>query len=315
MKKLLAVLLCTLVLMAVFPGGQKDGGSGAEFVMGNGAEPEALDPHLIEGVPEHRIYMSLFEGLTTIDPKTGGPIPGLAESWERSEDGLQYTFKLRKAVWSDGTKITAQTVVDSWLRGMNPDTASPYAWFPNMFVKGAEEYNSGKAGPEAVQIRALDDYTFQIDLIGPLPYVADALTHYSFAVVPMHAIEKYGDEWTLPENFVGNGPFVLEEWKPQESLSVVPNEKYWDRDAVKLSRATYLPLEDDNTAYNMYLNGEVDMIVEVPLDMVEQAEQHKDYQVAPTWEPTTTWSTTNGLPLTTPGSAKPWPWDLTGRSS
>lgn len=281
MKRVLALLLTALVLLAVFSGCQKSGPTGAEFILGNGAEPEALDPHLIEGVPEHRIYMSLFEGLTTMDPKTGGPVPGLAESWERSSDGLQYTFTLRDAVWSDGTKITAQTVVDSWLRGMAPETASPYAWFPNMFIDGAEAYNSGEAGPEAVQIRALDDKTFQIDLIGPLPYVVDALTHYSFAVVPMHVIEEHGEDWTKPDNFVGNGPFVLDEWKPQESLSVVPNDEYWNKESVKLSKVTYLPVEDNNTAYNMFLNGEIDWITEVPLDMMDQAKQNDDYHVAP----------------------------------
>src|SRR6056297_1065510 len=160
MRKLLVFLLMVSLAVTAFAGGQQEEGQTAEaaqeepaeFIIVNGTEPESLDLHLISGVPEHRIYMSIFEGLITYDPETAGPVPGLAESWEVSEDGTVYTFKLRDAKWSDGVQITAQTVVDSWLRMFNPKTASPYVWFPNMFVKGGEAYKSGEAGPEAVAI-------------------------------------------------------------------------------------------------------------------------------------------------------------------
>ena len=83
------------------------------FSLINGAEPESLDPHQIQGVPEHRIYEAIFEGLVAYDPKTALGIPGLAKSWESNADGTQYTFHLRDATWSDGVAITAHTVVDS----------------------------------------------------------------------------------------------------------------------------------------------------------------------------------------------------------
>ncbi len=213
---------------------------------------------------------------------TADAIPGLAESYEVSDDGLVYTFTLRDAVWSDGVAITAQTVVDSWLRELNPETAAPYAWFPSMFVAGAAEYNgSDNPDPSVVQIRALDDKTFQMELIGPLPYVLGALPHYSFAVVPLHAIEKFGAEWTSPENFVGNGPFVLNDWKPQQYISVVPNDKYWDAEAVQLDEVVYYAIDDNNTAYNMYLNGEVDWMTTVPSDQLEAAKMRDDYYASP----------------------------------
>ena len=253
----------------------------AVFKLVNGAEPESLDPHMIQGVPEHRIYESIFEGLYAYDPETADAVPGLAESYDVSADGTVYTFHLRDAVWSDGVAITAQTVVDSWLRELNPETAAPYAWFPSMFVAGAAEYNGGSAGPEAVKIKALDDMTFQMELIGPLPYVLGALPHYSFAVVPLHAIEKYGDAWTSPENFVGNGPFTLNEWKPQQYISVVPNETYWDADAVQLDEVIYYAIDDNNTGYNMYLNGEVDWMTTVPNDQIEAAQMRDDYKANP----------------------------------
>ncbi|HPM73868.1 MAG TPA: ABC transporter substrate-binding protein, partial [Spirochaetales bacterium] len=218
--------------------------STADFVIGNGAEPMTLDPSKIQGVPEHRIYTALFEGLVGYDPKTARATPGVAESWVISNDGTRITFRLRDTAWSDGVRISAQTVVDSWLRTLDPATASDYAYLPGMVVKGAYEYNAGEAGRDAVRIRALDDLTFQVDLIGPMPYAVDMMAHYAFAILPMHVIAEKGTEWIKPENMVSNGAFVLQEWKPQESLTVVKNTKYWDAKNVKLSKITFLPIED-----------------------------------------------------------------------
>lgn len=252
-----------------------------EFIISAGTEPQGIDPAMIEGVPEHRIYLSLFEGLISYDPKDASPIPGLAKSWYASNGGKTYTFKLRESKWSDGVPVTAKTFVDSWLRMLDPATASPYAWFPNMFIAGANEYNSGKAGKEAVQIRALDKMTFQMDLVGPLPYVIGALSHYSFAVVPMHVINKYGKDWTKTENFVSNGPFKLESWIPQDKLTVIPNKMYWDASSVSLARVVYIASDDENTNHMMFKNGEVDWVDDVPLDQIEAVQLRDDYQTGP----------------------------------
>lgn len=254
---------------------------GVVFKIANGAEPESLDPHQVQGVPEHRILMALFEGLIADDPVTAGALPGVAKSWDISDDGTVYTFHLRDCKWSDGVPVTANDVVYSWLRELAPETASPYAWFPAMFLKGAAEYNAGTADASAVKIAALDDKTFQMELIGPLPYVLGAMTHYSFAIVPQHAIEKFGAEWILPENFVGNGAFTLAEWIPQQYVKVVKNENYWDKDNVKLDTVYYYASEDNATMYNMFLNGEIDWINTVPLDQLSSAKLKNEYQSAP----------------------------------
>ena len=252
------------------------------FKVSNNAEPESLDPAKIQGVPEHRLFESLFEGLVAYDPQTADGIPGVAESWEISEDGKTYTFKLREnAVWSDGEPITANDVVYSWLRELAPETASPYAWFPAMFIEGAAEYNAGEADASAVKIAAIDDYTFQMTLVGPLPYVIGALGHYSFAIVPQHTIEKYGDQWVLPENFVGNGPFVLTEWTPQDKIVMVKSDTYWDKDNVQIDEVVFYASDDNNTNYNMYLSGEVDWLTGIPSDKLDAAMMRDDYQVAP----------------------------------
>jgi oligopeptide transport system substrate-binding protein len=254
---------------------------GVKFVISNGAEPQSLDPAKVQGVPEHRILMALMEGLTSIDPMTADPVPGLAESWESNEDGTQYTFHLRQTTWSDGVPITADDVVYSWLRELDPATASPYAWFPCMFLEGAQAYNDGTGTADGVGIRALDDYTFQMDLIGPLPYAIGALEHYSFAIVPKHAIEKYGDQWTQPENFVGNGPFTLKERIPQSKIVCVPNEMYWDADSVKIDTLEFLSSDDENTNYNMFLDGQIDWLTNVPTDKLSSAEMKSSFKASP----------------------------------
>jgi ABC-type oligopeptide transport system substrate-binding subunit len=85
-----------------------------------------------------------------------------------SADGTVCTFKLRQSTWSDGLPISAQAFVDSWLRTLDPDTASPYAWMIGMVVEGADAYLSGDSGPEAVRTRALDEYAFEMRMVGPL---------------------------------------------------------------------------------------------------------------------------------------------------
>ena len=284
MKKNITMLLlaCSACLL-LYTGCSKENSAsnkkGAELIIDNQSEPQSLDPTQIQGVPEDRIYKALFEGLVDYDPKTCHAVPGIAESWERSDNDTVVIFHLRKTTWSDGTPITAQTFVDSWLYYMSPEVAAEYAYMPAMIIKGAQDYNSGKADASAVGIKALDDYTFQVTLIGPVPYAVDMMAHYSFTALPMQAIKKYGKDWTKPGNFVGNGPFVLESWVPQEKVTVVPNDKYWNKKNIFLSRITFLPIENQTTAYNKLKNGEIDWIPEVPIEMLDEIKLREDYHV------------------------------------
>lgn len=287
MKKLIviAMLLLMVVPAFIFAGGDQEADAAAPaaadpvvFRFNNGAEPESLDPAVIEGVPEHAIYMCLFEGLVSYDPESLDAVPGTAESWEVSEDSLTWTFNLRKdAVWSDGTPITAQQFVASWLRFLAPETAAVYAYLPGMVIKGAAAYNAGEGSADDVAIRALDDHTFQFELTGPAPYVLGMLSHYAFAVVPMHVIDKYDTEWTRPENMVSNGPFNLKSWTPQDKIIMVKSDTYWDKDAVQLDELVFFPIDDQNTSVNMYLNGEVDWIQEVPPNQLDKMKLDKGY--------------------------------------
>ncbi|MDA8409982.1 MAG: peptide ABC transporter substrate-binding protein [Treponema sp.] len=285
------VLIILFALMAV-------GGLVAQdFIMNNNTEPQSLDPSLIQGVPEHHIYMSLFEGLVINDPKTAHALPGVAEKWSTSPDGMTLTFNLRhNAKWSDGHPVTAQDFVYGWLRTLDPDTGAQYAYMIGMVVKGANDFNSfapdknksdadNKAAKEALRaavgVVAKDNYTLVVTLSSPAPYAIDMMAHYAFSPEPKWAIDKYGSEWIKPGKFIGDGPFVLKEWAPQDHIKVVKSNTYWDARNVHLKSITFLPIEDNKVAYNKFENGEIDWDYGVPLDLLDQIKLRADYQVAP----------------------------------
>jgi oligopeptide transport system substrate-binding protein len=286
MKKTVLLVLCAVILAAGFlscgGGSSKAPVQTMEMVIGNGAEIQSVDPSQITGVPEHRVYMALFDGLVIYDPQTATAIPGVAESWAFSNNNTVITFTIRNGItWSDGEPITAQTCVDSWLHTLNPATGSNYAYMLGMVVKGAEEYNELGGRPSDVAIRAVDARHFEVTLLSPAAYAVDMMAHYAFAIMPMHAIQKHGINWTRPENFVCNGPFVLSERIPNSRLVVTPNDKYWNKANVHLTKVTFLPIDDQNTVHNMFLNGETDWNNGIPLARIEEVKLHKDYQVAP----------------------------------
>lgn len=272
MKKLL--LSALIALAAVY------GAFAQEFVINNGAEPGSLDPAHTETVNEHRIYMALFEGLTVNDPKTNRAIPGVAEKWTFNKAMDVVTFTLRKTTWSDGTPINAQTVRDSWIRKLDPKEAAYYAELLYI-IKGAEAFNTGKGSAADVAVKIINDNTVEVSLNGPTPHFPDMIAHYAFAIVPMHAIAKFGGEWTKPANFVGNGPFTLAEWTPQKQVVATPNAKYWDAKKVALKKITFLPIEDVNTAYQMYKAGQIDWLDAVPSELMDEIKLRKDFIVAP----------------------------------
>ena len=164
----------------------------AEIVLkrGNGAEPESLDPAISTGVPESFIQIDIFEGL--VHPGPDGTLrPGVAESWQVSDDGLTYTFKLRPdAVWSDGSPLTATDFIYSWTRMVDPATASNYA-FILWPIKNAELITKGELPKDELAAEAVDDHTLKVTLRAPTAYFLQMLMHHSAYPVPRQAIEKF----------------------------------------------------------------------------------------------------------------------------
>ncbi len=232
--------------------------------LGNGAEPQSLDPHTVTGVPEHHILKALFEGLVELDSKNLHPVPGVAESWTVSDDGLVYTFKLRKnAKWSNGDPVTAHDFHYAWRRMLSPNIASLYA---SMLygIKNAKPYNEEKITDFGlVGVKAPDDHTFAVTLEAATPYFTLMLNHYSFSPVHKATIEKFGamDErdtrWILDGNLVGNGPFVLTKWWPDVLIRVEKNPLYWDAESVELDAIEFYPVINGQTEERMFRRGRI----------------------------------------------------------
>ena len=245
--------------------------------VGNGAEPQDLDPQVVTGVPEHKLIMAIFEGLLAENPRDLSPEPGIAERWEVSADGLVYTFHLRAdAKWSDGTPIEASTFLRSYQRILTPALGAEYAYLLH-YVRGAKEYNEGKITDfSQVGFKAPDARTLQVTVNTPTPFLLKLIaSHYSWYPVPVHVIEKFGGmarkgtAWTRPGNLVASGPFMLKEWRQQQLISVVRNPQYWDRAKVKLDEIHFLPVENQDTEERMFRTGQIDMTNELPVAKID----------------------------------------------
>lgn len=345
----------------------------------SGSEPESLDPQVPTGQPEARVLMAFYDGLVEYHPKTMEPIPALAESWEPSKDGTEYTFYLRKnAKFSNGDPITAKDFVYTMRRALSPELAAQNAYLA-YYIKYAEAYNSGKmfvkkpdgkfvtadeiaaAGKEEtpvaeksatrttepgkpvedpmateqiakgdtitetdfhkyinepdrltipgdeksqkalfeknpkikaavesgqlveitgedIGVEAVNDYTFRMKLIQPAPFFIGLLGHQFFRVVHRGTVEKFGKNWTKPENIVTSGAFKLAVHKPYDEVIAVKDPGYWDAANVRLDRIEFYPLEEQTTMMNLYKSGAVDATYNhtVPAGWKSVVKQYED---------------------------------------
>lgn len=234
------------------------------LLLGNGSEPQGLDPHLVTGVPEHYLLASIFEGLVGEDPKTLEPVPGAAKSWTISEDLKTYTFKLQdNGRWSNGDPVTAQDFVYSWQRALSPKLGSEYAYML-YYVSGGEDYHKGKTTDfSKVGVKAVDDKTLVVTLANPTSFFLRLLQHYSSWPVHKPTIEKFGKidsretRWTQPGNLVGNGPFVLKEWAMNKVIRVEKNPHYWDAKTVQLNGIHFFPIDSRQVEERNFRTGQL----------------------------------------------------------
>ena len=343
----------------------------------SGSEPESLDPQVPTGQPEARVLMAFYDGLVEYHPKTMEPIPALAESWEPSQDGTEYTFHLRKgAKFSNGDPITAKDFVYTFRRGLSPELAAQNAYLA-YYIKYGEAYNSGKmfvkrgdgtfglekdvatdapAAPvaeksatrtvepgvpvenpletekiaepataetefhkyineperltvpsdeksqkplfeknprikaavesgelvpikgEDIGVEAIDEHTFRMKLIQPAPFFIGLLGHQFFRVVHQPTIEKFGKDWTKPNNIVTSGAFKLAVHRPYDEIDAVKDPNYWDAQNVRLERIEFYPLEEQTTMMNLYKAGAVDATYNhtVPAGWKEVVKKNED---------------------------------------
>lgn len=221
---------------------------GISIFINTGPEPNTIDPSI--NVTSDAIFylMHTFEGLLEKD-MNGKLIPGVAESWEISEDGLTYTFKLRtNSKWTDGKTVVAGDFVYSWQRVVDPATGSQYG-YQHEPVKNAKAITAGDMPKESLGIKAIDDYTLEVQLEAPTAYFLELLTFPTFYPLRKDIIEQYGDEWTLnADTYIGNGAFKLIERNRDESLVMVKNTNYWNIEDIVPDKITFVLMENETAS-------------------------------------------------------------------
>lgn len=221
-------------------------------------EPPTLDPNIATDTTSHEVIEQLMQGLYAYTDE-GEIEPAAAVSYEVSADGLVYTINLRPgAVWSDGQPVTAQHFVDGIIRLLDPATAAEYAYVM-YYVAGAEAFNTGETDdPSTVGVRAVDDLTLEITLGEPQAFFDSILAFSTTYPVRLDVIEQYGELWTEPGNFVGNGAYVLTEWAHNDYLILEANPTYWDAASVSIPRIEFRIITEDATSLAAYERGELD---------------------------------------------------------
>jgi len=258
---------------------------------GNRDEPADLDPHTNNSGTTSTILSSLFEGLVSHAQDGETILPGVAERWEISPDGLTYTFHLRAdARWSNGDPITAQDFRDSFLRVLEPSLGCEQAnqAFP---IVGAQDFLEGRSkDPNSVGVRAPDAHTFITILGHPAPYWLSILAQNG----PLYPLNRRsveaaggwhqrGGTWTRPGALVGNGPFLLAEWRPNAVIRVVRKPLYWDAGHVRLKEIRFYPMDDDSSEERAFRAGQIHLTYRLPQSKVAVYERDhpEELQIAP----------------------------------
>lgn len=253
----------------------------ADLTIINFAEPQSLDPAVISDQPDMRIVSGMFEGLTRADPKTGGAVPGLAERWDISSDGRVYTFHLRtNLLWSTGEPIRASDVVYSWIRTLDPGTASDYAG-QLFYVKNAEAFNAGKIKDASqVGVNAVDPFTVRVELNHPTVFFLDVCAMPLASVVPRQAIEKLGDSWIKAKPLPVSGPYELDFWRLNDKVRLKKNPLYWDAANTRSEIIDLLPIGSATGALNLYERGQADIVWDkelVPTELLDLLLKRPDF--------------------------------------
>ena len=262
-KKWFLALAAVLCLMGTAWAGEK------EIVYNLSIEPRTIDPVLNNAVDGSNVIFNLFEGLVRIG-FDDAPEAGCAEKWEVSEDGMSWTFHLRKDLkWSDGKPMTAEDFRCGFQRVFNPENACPFAYV-GYFIKNGEECFKGTAKLEELGVTAVDERTLRLDLKHPSPLMLDYLSYHIFFPARADVVEQDPRGWSASGSFPCNGPFMITEWKHNSEMTLVKNPNYWEADKVKLDKIRMTMIVDSNTALAATKAGKIDFNKQLPPQMTPQ---------------------------------------------
>jgi oligopeptide transport system substrate-binding protein len=279
-----ASLLGTAGCGSVFGGGQKSGGGGGG---GNGTisinlqdSIRDLDSTTTTDEVSFNILVNVIEGLYRLD-ENARPVPAQAEDVQLSEDGLTYTFTLRNGIeWSNGDPVKSQDFRFAWLRALNPDTGSQYAYIISTFVKGATEYNAGDGSAEDVAIEAPDEKTLRVELVSPSPFWLGLTAFPSYLPQNQNFVEQQGEKYAQnADALLYNGPYTLTDFSPTEGVTLVKNDGYWDKANVDIPRVEGRIVKEVETAVNLHEAGDLD-VTEITQEYVDEYRDSPDFQQA-----------------------------------
>ena len=277
---LILSLLCSMCFLCFSCSiNKEENRSSKELFINAGEEPKTIDPTLSGNdfvYPRHAFETLIIKG------KDGNLKNGVAESFDISQDGLKYTFTLRtNSKWTDGKIVTANDFVYALRRAADPLSGAEYTSFIE-YVKNASSILAGKLPKERLGVKAIDDYTLEIELESPTGYFLDILTYPIFAPVRRDIIEKYGDNWTLnPETYIGNGAFIMTEKSPDSRIVMIKNTNYWNKDDIIPEKITFIMMQDATLALAGIKEGSLDFSVKVLSQDIESLKKQGILDIAP----------------------------------
>jgi oligopeptide transport system substrate-binding protein len=234
-------------------------------------DPAGLDPTRYSEDIAWRAARMLFEGLLDLTPE-GRLSPGIAERWEANEGATRYEFYLRQdARWSDGVPVTAADFAFAWRRVLDPSIGAESAESLHQ-IRGARSITEGEADPSTLGVTVQGEHILVVELEGPDPSFPFRVVLPAFFPLPRHVVQSAYETWPGSEPPVGNGPFVLETWRPRDRLIVRKSDTYWNRQAIHVDGAVFYPITDANAVMNLYRSGELDWTRQgtVPPDRAKQ---------------------------------------------
>ena len=270
--------------------GEESTGVASGFTVQLGSNPETLDPALNNAIDGANTLITVFEPLLLID-ENNEVIPGQAESYTVSEDGLVWTFTMRDGLkWSDGSDLTAKDFEYSFKRLAAPDTAAPYAETVVGMIDGYADAtgNPDKEGNmttepdfDALNVVASEDgKTLTVTLSYPCAYFDKLAAFAAMSPVQQATVEANGDAWcTEPDTYICNGPYCISEWIPSERIVLAKNPNYvggWDSSKIVSDTITLLLLEDSSASYTAYNSGEAQLVKDVPTDEIPSLTKAED---------------------------------------
>lgn len=247
------------------------------------AEPPTFDPAQAKDSQTNTALKLMYEGLTRMGAD-GNPVPGVAEKWDVSEDGLKYTFHIRdNAQWSNGEAVTADDFAYAWERVLSPKTtpASEYA-YQLYYIKNGQEFNEGKVKDFAdVGVKVVDEKTLEVTLANPTPYWLGLTSFYTYYPVNKKNVEANPQWASKADTMITNGAFNLTTWTTGQELAWTKNDKYWDASSIKLNTVTSSLVNSGATEFSSYQSGQLDYAGaptgEIPTDQIPAAkEQYPD---------------------------------------